>query len=212
MKNVRTTNVIRNSATSPATMNASRYSRMTVRADGAVCGSPSPARPAPQGEADRDAHDREDADQREQFERGHGKTAYFAIFLLLFLDAGGFTDLFAQVVQPAAAHDAALRHFDALDARAVQQERFLDADAVRDAAHRDRFGQAAAFANRHDALEHLNAFFAALDDFRVDFDRVARPEIRDGRLFLFLLDQVDDVHDCSLTRRECLAGSRRQPR
>ena len=35
MKNVRTTNVMRNSATRPATMNASRYSRMTVRAEGA---------------------------------------------------------------------------------------------------------------------------------------------------------------------------------
>ena len=40
MKNVRTTNVMRNSATSPATMNASRYSRITVRADGGRVVSP----------------------------------------------------------------------------------------------------------------------------------------------------------------------------
>ena len=43
MKNVRTTNVIRNSATSPATMNASRYSRTTVRAEGGSRASPATA-------------------------------------------------------------------------------------------------------------------------------------------------------------------------
>src|SRR5580658_4789572 len=36
MKNVRTTNVMRNRATRPATMNASRYSRRTARFDGAA--------------------------------------------------------------------------------------------------------------------------------------------------------------------------------
>ena len=68
MKNVRTTNVIRNSATSPATMNASRYSRMTVRAEGPA---PSARGDRRRFDADRHADDGENADQREKFERGH---------------------------------------------------------------------------------------------------------------------------------------------
>src|SRR5580692_9289784 len=157
MKNVRITKVIRNSATSPATMNASRYSRMTVRAEGLA--SPS----ARTGAGLMLIATRTTAKMQISARSSRGVTARLLRYLF-FLDASGLADLVAQVVQPAPADDAALRHFDPVDARAVQQKRFLDADAVRDPPDGDRLGRAAALAHRHRALEHLNAFFAAFDD------------------------------------------------
>src|SRR5665213_1852264 len=146
MKNVRTTNVIRKSATSPATMNASRYSRMTVRADGLA---PSPTRT---GVGLMLIATRTTAKMQISARSSSGVTSRL-LRDLLFLDAGGFTDLIAQVVETAAAHDAAFGNLDPVDARAVQQERFLDADAVGDAANGDRLGRSAAFADRHGPLE-----------------------------------------------------------
>src|ERR1035437_7280327 len=198
-------NVSRNSATSPATMNASRYSRRTVRADGTLRGSPSPAATGTAGRmliATRTIA--KTAMSASSSSGVTGKTALLGglALLLAFLDAGPFTDLLAEVVQARASHDTALRDFDAIDARAVQQERPFHADTVRDATDGDRLAEAAALADRHHALEHLDALFAALDDLRVDLDGVVRAEFRDGRLFLFLLDQVEYVHDSSLTNSE----------
>src|ERR1700730_13957586 len=196
MKNVRTTNVMRNSATSPATMNASRYSRMTVRVEGAL--GTSPFAPARTGSGRKLIATRTIAKSAISPSSSSGVTRKTALLRgLAFLDAGRLADSVAEVVQARAADDAALRNFDAIDARAVQQERAFHADAVGDAADGDRLGWAAVLTDRHDAFEHLDAFFAALDDLRVDFDGVARTEIRDGRLFLFLLDQVEYVHDSS---------------
>src|SRR5471032_401306 len=137
MKKVRTTNVIRNSATSPATMNASRYSRMTVRAEGPA---PSPART---GAGLMLIATRTTAKMQISARSSSGVTCRL-LRDLLFLDASGLTDFIAQVVETAAADDAALGNFDPVDARAVQQKRFLDADAVSDATDRNRFRRAAA--------------------------------------------------------------------
>src|SRR3984957_12199297 len=108
MKNVRMTNVIRNSATSPATMNASRYSRITVRAEGLA--SP----PARTGAGLMLIATRTIAKMQISARSSRGVTARLLRYLF-FLDASGLTDLVAQVVQAAAPHDAALGNFDPVD-------------------------------------------------------------------------------------------------
>src|ERR1700685_1686775 len=101
MKNVRMTNVIRNSATRAATMNASRYSRMTVRAEGLA--SP----PARTGAGLILIATRTIAKTQIRPRSSSGVTGRL-LRDLLFLDASGLTDLIAQVIETAAAHDAAL--------------------------------------------------------------------------------------------------------
>ncbi len=130
-------------------------------------------------------------------------------FGFLFLDARCLTDLFAQVVQAVARDDAALTDLDALDARAVQQKRLLDADAVRDSAHRDRLSGAAALAHDYHAFEHLRAFFAALNDFGIDFDRIARAKLRDGILELVSVQGIDHIHGSGFLTRNSRATKSR---
>ena len=57
----------------------------------------------------------QNAKEPEQLQRCRGSGS----FGFLFLDARGFADLFAQIIQAAAGDDAALAHFDPLDPRAV---------------------------------------------------------------------------------------------
>src|SRR5580698_4413828 len=118
-----------------------------------------------------------------------------------FLDTRGLTDLIAKVVQAAAAYDAALADFDTFDARAVHQKRFLDADAMRDTADRDRGARAAALANGDDAFEHLRAFFSAFDHFGKHLDRIAGAKLRDRFLELVPIKGIDDVHGAFYSKK-----------
>src|SRR5262249_52390718 len=98
---------------------------------------------------------------------------------LLALDARGLALQLAEVVQAGAA-DVTLGHdLDLLDARRVQREDALDADAVRDLADRERGARAAAVLADDDALEHLDALLVAFLDQRVNANAVARAKVRD---------------------------------
>src|SRR5579872_6931920 len=66
---------------------------------------------------------------------------------------------------------------------------------MRDPSNRDRRVGTAPFSNRHDALEHLDPFFAAFDDLRIDLDGIAGAYIGDRLLFLLFFEQADNVHD-----------------
>src|SRR6202140_1925519 len=83
----------------------------------------------------------------------------------------------------------------------MHEKRFLDADAVRDPADGERLVGAAASACDHDALEHLGAFLAALDDPRIDLHRIARADVGEALFQLVALDQIDDVHVAFLASR-----------
>jgi hypothetical protein len=130
-------------------------------------------------------------------------------FDFLFLDSGGFSDLLAQVVKAAASDDASLTDLNALDAGTVQKEGLLDANPVSDATDGDRLGRAAALANDDDAFEHLSAFFAALDDFGIDFYRIPGSKLGDGLFKLIAIEDIDDVHTFILSGVEGLAEGAR---
>src|SRR5580698_5140199 len=119
MKNVRTTNVMRNSAMSPATMNASRYSRRTSQPDGAgaaaetcsVCSlvAPSAAAPLVAGAGRMLSASRTTANTQMRPRSSIGVMTGGETLAcgFPFLDARCLTDLVAQVIQTAAADDAA---------------------------------------------------------------------------------------------------------
>src|SRR5579884_1912431 len=101
------------------------------------------------------------------------------------LDARGAAGQPPQVVELGAADAAGARHLDLLDARGMDEEGALDADAVGgDAAHREVLVDAAAAAANDDALEDLNALPVPLDHLGVDTNRVARAELGDVLLEL----------------------------
>src|SRR5260370_29604911 len=137
---------------------------MTVRVEGA--GATSPFAPGRTG-ADRKLIGRRTiAKSAISPSSSSGVTTKTALLRgLAFLDAGRLADSVAEVVQARAADDAALRDFDAIDARAVQQERALHADAMGHAANGHRLSRAAALAGPHRALQHLDSSFPALPDF-----------------------------------------------
>src|SRR5579864_4943341 len=162
---------MRKSVKRTATMIASRYSRM---ATSEVRLSPTGSAAGPSATAVRCGKlkaSRASVRMPTRPRRSSGDTARLTGSFLLF-DAGGLADLFAQVVQPAPAHDSVLTDFNAVDARTVQQKRFFNADTVRDSSYGDRLLCSAAFANRHDAFEHLNALFAAFNDLGIDLDGI----------------------------------------
>ena len=86
------------------------------------------------------------------------------------LDARGLTDAIAQVVQTRAANAADARDFDLLDKRREVRKHALDADAVGDAADRERGSRPAAADADDDALEDLDALPFALDDLGMNAD------------------------------------------
>src|ERR1700722_6195899 len=144
-------------------------------------------------QADGDPDHDEDSDEAGKFDGRHERAPRLTGDLFL-LDTGSLADLVGEIVQATASDDTTPRNLDALEPRAVEEKRLLDADAVRDAPYRDRLVRGAAAASGHDPFEHLNALLAALDDAGKHLDGVSRPEIRNGRAFLFLFYQVDDVH------------------
>src|SRR5436190_5235020 len=96
---------------------------------------------------------------------------------LLALDAGGLALELAQIVEPRAPDFAARHDLDPLDARRVQREDALDADAVRDLPDREGGARTAAVLADHDALEDLDALLVAFLDQRVNANAVAGAKI-----------------------------------
>src|SRR5487761_27007 len=124
-------------------------------------------------------------------------------------DAGLPADLAAQVIEATLAHVAMAQDVDLVDARRVDHEGPLNADTVRYAPNREVLTQAAARDPDDSSFEHLDPLSRALDDFRVDLDRVACTKRRDLVLLLLLLELLDDVHDFfnSLICEPCLAAA-----
>src|SRR5205807_4292838 len=79
-------------------------------------------------------------------------------------DARRAPNLASQVVQAPLAHVAVAQDLDLVDARRVDHERPLHADAMRDAPDREVLAQAATRDADDRALEHLDALARALDD------------------------------------------------
>src|SRR5947199_358778 len=84
-------------------------------------------------------------------------------------------------------------HFDLLDARRVDEEGALDADAGRDASHGDLLIEAAVTYTQDRALELLQAFAVALDDAHRDGNGVTRPDLWDLGLLLLGGKRLQDV-------------------
>ena len=77
-------------------------------------------------------------------------------------------------------------------------ERSLHADAEGHLADGERLLEAAALAADHDALEHLDALAAGLDDAHVHTHGVARSKGWDVRAQVGLVDEIGLVHGGSL--------------
>src|SRR5439155_965863 len=91
----------------------------------------------------------------------------------LLAQARGLAGERAEVVELAAPHAAVPDHLHALDARRVQREGTLDADAVGDAADGERGARALSALADDGAVEDLRALLLALDDLHVHADLVA---------------------------------------
>ena len=95
---------------------------------------------------------------------------------------GGLADAAAEEVELGSTRDAVADHLDLLDARRVDHEGPLHADAAGDAAHGDLLVQATA-AQAHDRpLEDLDALAVALDHLDRHANRVAGGDLRERRL------------------------------
>src|SRR3954452_16874658 len=98
----------------------------------------------------------------------------------LLLDARRLAGEIAQVEEARATDAAARDHIDLLDARRVQREDALDADAVADLADGERRAvTGAGLANDH-ALERLRALLLAFLDEDRHLDGVAHLEVGEG--------------------------------
>src|SRR6202171_5825876 len=109
-------------------------------------------------------------------------------------DAGVLAHLGTQVVEPALAHIAMAQHIDLVDARRVDHESSLDADAVSHAPHGEVHAQAAAGHPDHGAFEHLDALACPFHDLGVHSHRVAGTKGRHLFLLLLFLELLDHVH------------------
>src|SRR3990170_309040 len=114
-------------------------------------------------------------------------------------EGGGLADALAQEVELGPAGHAVADDLDLLDARRVDLEGALDADAGAQRAHGDRAGDAAA-AQAHDrALEDLDALAVALDDLGRDAHGVAGRKLGQVAADLVRGDLVENVHRALLT-------------
>src|SRR5215218_5341968 len=105
------------------------------------------------------------------------------------LDAGGAPGQAAQVVELGAADLTEPHDLDLVEARAIDQERALDANAIRrDAADGEVLVDPPGAAADDHALERLNALAAPLDDLDQRPDGIARPENGDVRPQLLALE------------------------
>src|SRR5215469_12566269 len=183
IQNVRTTKCMRTSATAPAMMNASRYSRTTPR-----CFSSGTAAGAIQTTI------RATTRIPRTAPRTYGLIER-ELFLVLF-DARRFaSDAVLQVEELRATDDAAADDVDFVDARRMDEERALDADVMSDAPNREARRKAAVLALDDYAFEYLDALFVALGDAGVHAHRVADGELRGSALALVVSDECRQVHD-----------------
>src|SRR5439155_25164893 len=111
-----------------------------------------------------------------------------------FGDAGGAAAALAEVVELRTADRTARGDLDLVDARRVDREDPLHADAVGSLADGERLAAPAAAAAEHGALEDLDALLVTLDDAHVHAHRVARPELGQALAELLGLDAVDRIH------------------
>src|SRR5579863_6264556 len=170
------------SATTPAMMNASRYSRMTAR-----CFSSGTADGAKQITARAmTSMPRIAARTYGLIERGSD----FALFDARRLAAHAVL----QVEELGAAHDAAADHVDLVDARRVHEKRAFNADVVRDASNREARRETAVLALDHDAFKGLDALFVAFGHARVDADRIADAEFGAGLFTVVVAEQMGEIH------------------
>src|SRR3954453_3573723 len=107
---------------------------------------------------------------------------------------GGLADALAQEVELRTTSDAVTHNLDLLDARRVNLECALDADAAADAADGDRSADAAATQAHDGALEDLDALAVALADAGRNAHGVAGGKLRQVGAQLFRADLVDDAH------------------
>src|SRR5215469_328560 len=143
---------MRTSATAPAMMNASRYSRTTPR-----CFSSGTAAGAIQRTI------RATTRMPRTAPRTYGLIER-ALFLVLF-DARRFAaDAVLQVEELRPADDAAADDVYLVNARRVDEERAFDADVVRDPTHRKARREAAMLALDDNAFEYLDALFVAFSN------------------------------------------------
>src|SRR3972149_8689313 len=125
-------------------------------------------------------------------------------------EGGGLADALAQEVELGSAGHAVAHDLDLLDARRVDLESALDADAGAQRAHGDRASDPAP-AQAHDrALEDLDALAVALDDLGRDAHGVAGGELGQVGAGLVRGDLVQNVHRALLTGGSWLGmGGRR---
>ena len=122
--------------------------------------------------------------------RGTGRNRSVA----LLLDAGGFADPVAEVVELGPAHVTATEDFNGLDDRSVNGENAFDTDAKADLPNRERLADAATLAGNHNTFERLGPFPATLDDTNVHAHGVAGTEVRYVIAQLGALDVIERVH------------------
>src|SRR4029453_3387747 len=101
----------------------------------------------------------------------------------------------AQIVELRAADGALGRDLDTVEARRVNGEGALDADAVGGLPNGEGLTRAGPTPPQHRALEHLDALLVALDDAHVDLHGVAGPEGGHALAPLLGLYDVDRVHE-----------------
>ncbi len=113
-----------------------------------------------------------------------------------FFDSGCFTSTLSQVVQLGASDVTATLHCDFFNARRVDQEDPLDADALEYAANGDGLTDSGAAALDDYAFITLGALFVAFNDFDEDLNGVANIHLGgvalDERRFNFLDNLVHD--------------------
>jgi hypothetical protein len=96
----------------------------------------------------------------------------------LLLDAGGFSDPIAKIVELGAPYIAPSGDLDLLNDRGMQRKYPLNTNTETDFADGERFANPATVLGDYDAFEDLGPFPAAFDDPDVYFDDVAWSKLR----------------------------------
>src|SRR5690554_3845628 len=129
---------------------------------------------------------------------GNNDLRSIAFAMTLAANSRGFTAELTQIIQLRTAHSAKLGHFDLIDARAVDRENTLHADAAgRDLAHGQGLFETGTAASKANAFENLNTLFGAFTNAEVNADRIARAKFRDIVTKLLLFNFINQVHNGS---------------
>ena len=87
----------------------------------------------------------------------------------------------------------ATNNFDFFNAGRMYGEHTFDADAVRNSADSEHFAHAATLTTDNNALENLDTFAVAFNDFCVDTNGIAGCKLRNVFAQLFALNKFDDI-------------------